>query len=627
MTRLPQERIDLLWKAKQYGFTDIQLAYQWGMTELEIRQIREEAGVLPVFKLVDTCAAEFEAYTPYYYSTYETPYLTVSEDGEATVTRDSEIRKSDKPTIVILGGGANRIGQGIEFDYCCCHAAFALRDVGYDTVMINSNPETVSTDYDTSTRLYFEPLTFENVMNIVEVEKPEGVIVQFGGQTPLNLALSLEAAGVPIIGTSPKSIDMTEDRKFFGQFLDEMGIRQPPGGTATNFTEAVAVAKRIGFPVLVRPSFVLGGRAMEIVYDEESLRGYFERAVEASPERPILIDRFLDDAIEVDVDSLCDGEKAVIGGIMEHIEQAGVHSGDSACVLPPRSLSEKVLDEIRDQTKKIAVALRVKGLMNVQFAVQFSGNPSDEGTVYILEVNPRASRTVPFVSKATGVPLARMAALIMVGKSLDELGMTEEVKVPYYSVKEAVLPFIKFSGVDPILGPEMRSTGEVMGISDDFGIAFAKTQIASGSALPTPPKDGEIKRIFLSVADKHKDHIYGLAKNLADSGFLLVCTGGTEACLREQGIRSEFVFKVHEGRPHIVDRIKNHEIHLVINTPLGAVSKYDDKAIRRAAIENGLPYVTTMAAARATVEAISHINTARAREVMCLQDLHRFKRT
>ena len=626
MARLSPEKIELLWKAKQHGFTDIQLAHHWKLTELQVRRLREEAGVLPVFKPVDTCAAEFEAYTPYYYSTYETPFLSIDKAGRAVTVRDSEIRKTDRPTIVILGGGANRIGQGIEFDYCCCHAAFALRDAGYDTVMVNSNPETVSTDYDTSTRLYFEPLTFESVMNIVEVEKPEGVIVQFGGQTPLNLSLPLEAAGVPIVGTSPKSIDMTEDRKFFGRFLDEMGIRQPPGGTATHFEEAVEVTRRIGFPVLVRPSFVLGGRAMEIVYDEESLRRYVDRAVEASPERPILVDRFLDDAIEVDVDSLCDGETAVIGGIMEHIEQAGVHSGDSACVLPPRSLTKRVLDEIREQTKRIALALHVKGLMNVQFAVQFPPESPQEGTVYVLEVNPRASRTVPFVSKATGVPLARLAALIMVGKTLPELGLTEEPKVPYCSVKEAVLPFIKFSGVDPVLGPEMRSTGEVMGISDDFGVAFAKTQAAAGSGLPAPPKSGETKRIFLSVNDRHKQQLPPVARKLREMGFELVCTQGTGAVLKEHGIENEFVFKVHEGRPNIVDRIKNRDIHLVINTPLGAVSKFDEKAIRRAAVESGLPYVTTMAAVRATVEAIAHIGTADSREVSCLQDLHRLAR-
>jgi carbamoyl-phosphate synthase large subunit len=625
MTQHSQDTIDLLWKAKQQGFSDVQIAHLWKKTEQEVRGMRKAAGVWPVFKLVDTCAAEFEAYTPYYYSTYETPYRVVGADGKTITRTDSEIRKSDRPTIVILGGGANRIGQGIEFDYCCCHAAFALREAGYDTVMINSNPETVSTDYDTSTRLYFEPLTFENVMNIVEVERPEGVIVQFGGQTPLNLALRLEAAGVPIIGTPPKSIDMTEDRKLFGKFLDDLGIRQPPGGTGTSFEEAVEVARRVGFPVLVRPSFVLGGRAMEIVYDEESLRGYMARAVEASSERPVLVDRFLDDAIEVDVDCVCDGERAVVGGIMEHIEQAGIHSGDSACVLPPRSLSEAVLNEIREHAMRIGLALGVKGLMNIQFAVQFSPE-YPEGQVFILEVNPRASRTVPFVSKATGVPLARIAALIMVGQSLEEQGLVEEPKVPYYSVKEAVLPFIKFSGVDPLLGPEMRSTGEVMGTSDNFGIAFAKAQAAAGAGLPGKRADGQPRRAFLSVNNRHKDALVPVAKKLIDLGFELVCTQGTGARLAQDGLTSEFVFKVHEGRPNIVDRIKNKEIQLVINTPLGAASKFDEKAIRRATVETGLPYVTTLAAARVTVEAIEHLDTDRVMEVSCLQDLHKVAR-
>ncbi len=625
MIDLSPGNIALLWKAKQYGFSDHQIARAWKMSELEIRELRRKAGVLPVFKLVDTCAAEFEAYTPYYYSTYEMPSFTYDGEGVPQLCSESEIRKTGKQTIIILGGGANRIGQGIEFDYCCCHAAFALREAGFDTVMVNSNPETVSTDYDTSTRLYFEPLTFESILNIVEVEQPYGVIVQFGGQTPLNLSLRLQAAGVPVLGTSPESIDKTEDRKFFGAFLNELGIRQPEGGTASNFEDAVEVARRIGFPVLVRPSFVLGGRAMEIVYDEESLRGYFARAVEASPERPILIDRYLDDAIEVDVDAVCDGGMCVIGGIMEHIEQAGIHSGDSACVLPPRSLSERVLNEIRESTRKIALALPVKGLMNVQYAVQQCVDEPD-GRVYVLEVNPRASRTVPFVSKAMGVPLASIAALVMAGKTLWELGLTQEPRSSYYSVKEAVLPFVKFREVDPLLGPEMRSTGEVMGISGNFGVAFAKSQAAAGSSLPAPPKAGEVKRAFLSVNNRHKEALVPIATALCSLGFNLVATDGTCRILAEHGIEAQRVFKVHEGRPHVVDRIKSHEIHLVINTPLGAASQYDERAIRRAVIEGGIPYATTLQAARAMVEAIGHLVTPLSREVCSLQEWHQLNR-
>lgn len=621
MRQLTPENIALLWKAKQFGFSDIQIARAWKMTELEVRDLRKKAGVLPVFKLVDTCAAEFEAYTPYYYSCYEIPPVSVEHGRNPVPLVESEVRKTGKPTVMILGGGANRIGQGIEFDYCCCHAAFALRDAGFDTVMVNSNPETVSTDYDTSTRLYFEPLTLENILNIVEVEQPFGVIVQFGGQTPLNLALRLEAAGVPILGTSPESIDKTEDRKFFGNFLNELGIRQPDGGTATNFDEAVVVARSIGFPVLVRPSFVLGGRAMEIVYDEGSLRQYVERAVEASPERPILIDRYLDDAIEVDVDAVCDGKRCIVGGIMEHIEQAGIHSGDSACVLPPRSLSERVLDEIRESTRKIALLLGVKGLMNVQFAVQHCPEEPD-GRVFVLEVNPRASRTVPFVSKATGISLARIASLVMVGKTLEELGLEREPVSKYFSVKEAVLPFAKFRDVDPLLGPEMRSTGEVMGISDNYAVSYAKAQAAAGNALPAPPHEGEVCRAFLSVNNRHKANLVPIATELNRLGFEIVATKGTCQILAEHGIRAERVFKVHEGRPHIVDRIKSQEIHLVINTPLGAVSQADESSIRRAVIEAGIPYATTIPAARAMVEAISHLDSPHIRQVCSLQEWH-----
>lgn len=621
MGTLSEEKRERLRKAKQNGFSDVQISHSLGISEEEVRRLRIENGIVPVFKLVDTCAGEFEAYTPYYYSTYESPVLSVETGKEPIQVEETEIRKSDKPTIVILGGGANRIGQGIEFDYCCCHAAFALREAGYDTVMVNSNPETVSTDYDTSTRLYFEPLTFENVMNIIEIEKPVGVIVQFGGQTPLNLATRLEAAGAPIIGTSPASIDRTEDRKSFGAFLDQIGIAQPAGGTATNFEEAVEVARSIGFPVLVRPSFVLGGRAMEIVYEEEFLKKYIARAAEVSPGKPILIDRFLDGAIEVDVDALCDGEVAVVGGIMEHIEQAGIHSGDSACVLPPRSLSPRILSEIRENTKKLALGLEVRGLMNVQYAVQYTDEHPD-GRLFVIEVNPRASRTVPFVSKATGYPLARLASLVMVGKSLKELGFTEEPKIDYYCVKEAVLPFIKFSDVDPLLGPEMRSTGEVMGISDDFGVAFAKSQKAAGQNLPEPPRNGERRAAFLSVSNRHKASLLIVARSLRDLGFQLICTEGTLEALSQEGIPSEFVYKVHEGRPNVVDLIKNREIDLVINTPLGAASKFDETAIRRAALETGIPYVTTMAAAEVTVRALNHLGTDKIRQVRSLQEWH-----
>ncbi len=621
MGHLTDEKKVRLREAKNNGFSDVQISHLLGLSEDEVRQLRTENGIVPVFKLVDTCAAEFEAFTPYYYSCYENPVLTIDKAGGVESTNDSEIRKSDNDTIIILGGGANRIGQGIEFDYCCCHAAFALRDAGYDTVMVNSNPETVSTDYDTSTRLYFEPLTYENVMNIIEIEKPIGVIVQFGGQTPLNLATRLEEAGAPIIGTSPASIDRTEDRKSFGAFLDELGIAQPEGGTATDFDEALQVARSIGFPVLVRPSFVLGGRAMEIVYEEESLKKYIVRAAEVSPGKPILIDRFLDGAIEVDVDAVCDGNDAVVGGIMEHIEQAGIHSGDSACVLPPRSLSAEILKEIRENTKKLALGLSVKGLMNVQYAVQYADEHPD-GKLFVIEVNPRASRTVPFVSKATGVPLARLASLVMIGKSLKELGFTEEPEIDYYCVKEAVLPFIKFTNVDPLLGPEMRSTGEVMGISDDFGVAFAKSQAAAGQNLPSPPDDGSRRAAFLSVNNRHKDQLINLAQNLTDLGFVLICTEGTGEALREEGIESQFVYKVHEGRPNVVDLIKNRDIDLVINTPLGAASKFDETAIRRAALESGLPYVTTISAAEVTIQALRALGSEEIRKVRSIQEWH-----
>ncbi len=567
---------DLLREAKQYGFSDKFLGRLWDRTEEEVRRLRLSLGIRPVFKRVDTCAAEFVAYTPYLYSTYE-------DECEAEVT--------SRKKIMILGGGPNRIGQGIEFDYCCVHGVFALAEDGYETIMVNCNPETVSTDYDTSDRLYFEPLTFEDVLNIVEIEKPEGVIVQFGGQTPLKLAVALEKAGVPIIGTSPDSIDRAEDRERFQEMLHKLKLLQPENGTARSFEEAEKVADRIGYPVVVRPSYVLGGRAMEIVYDAENLQRYMRTAVLASPEHPILIDKFLDEAIEIDVDALCDGTEAVIGGIMEHIEEAGIHSGDSACSLPPYSLSADIAEEIKRQTKLMAMELNVKGLMNVQFAVK-------EGIIYILEVNPRASRTAPFVSKATGRPLAKIAARIMAGKTLAELGITTEIVTRHVAVKESVFPFVKFPGVDTILGPEMKSTGEVMGIDDNFAMAFAKAQLGAGVKLPMSGK------VFISVRDADKKHVVTTAKKLYDNGFRLVATRGTAAYLQEKGIPVEVINKVLEGRPHIVDAIKNNEICMVINTTQGAQAVADSFSIRRNALVSNIAYYTTTAGARAVVDGI-----------------------
>jgi carbamoyl-phosphate synthase large subunit len=496
---------------------------------------------------------------------------------------------------MILGGGPNRIGQGIEFDYCCCQAAFALREAGFETIMVNSNPETVSTDYDTSDHLFFEPLTTEDVLNIFERMKPSGVIVQFGGQTPLNLARALEASGVPIIGTPVDSIDEAEDRKRFQELVERLRLKQPANGTATDLQEAVHIARRIGFPALVRPSYVLGGRGMEIVYDEASLRRYMERAVEVSAGKPVLIDKFLESAIEVDVDCISDGRRTVIGGVMQHIEEAGVHSGDSACVLPPHSLPAAVVEEIKRQTREMAQELKVLGLMNVQFAV------SRNGTVYVLEVNPRASRTVPFVSKATGVPLARLASLVMVGKTLDELGVFDQVVPSYYSVKESVFPFSKFRGVDIILGPEMRSTGEVMGIDDSFPIAFAKSQLAASSALPTSGK------VFISVADRDKAEVLPIARALAELGYSLISTRGTARALRAAGVTVEEVPKLSEGRPNLTDHIKNNEIALVINTPSGQGARTDEGKIRAEAVAHGVTCITTLAAAQAAVVACREV--------------------
>ncbi len=599
-TRTRDEDIrELLLDAKQFGFADKQLAFLWRSTEMEVRRLRKELGVVPVYKLVDTCAAEFEAYTPYYYSTYEKPIefsdpaANAAGSPTSKVYFDNETRPpSGKDRIMILGGGPNRIGQGIEFDYCCCQAAFALRGEGYETIMVNSNPETVSTDYDTSDHLFFEPLTTEDVLNICDAMQPKGLIVQFGGQTPLNLARGLEAAGAPIIGTSVDSIDRAEDREQFQEMVRRLGLKQPANGTALDLQQAIHVARRIGYPVLVRPSYVLGGRAMEIVYDEMALSRYVGYAMEVSAGKPILIDKFLESAIEVDVDCLSDGTRTLIGGVMQHIEEAGIHSGDSACVIPPYSLPVDVIEEIKRLTRAMALELSVKGLMNVQFAVQ--GN-----TVYVLEVNPRASRTAPFVSKATGISLARLASLVMVGKSLDDLGLFEEVTPKHYSVKESVFPFNKFTGVDIILGPEMRSTGEVMGIDDSFPLAFAKSQMAANSALPQPG-DGQV---FVSVAERHKQEVIPIARALVEMGYKLLATRGTAKALRAAGIVVEELNKLQQGRPNLIDYMKNKQISLILNTPSGKGSRTDEGKIRSAAVANGVTCITTLSAAHAAVEA------------------------
>ena len=593
-SRIPLLTTPVMREAKSLGFSDRRLAKLVGSDELTIRDTRKRMEIEATFKMVDTCAAEFVAYTPYFYSTYE---------------RECEAKPTDRSKVVILGAGPNRIGQGIEFDYCCVHAVFALKEMGYETIMVNCNPETVSTDYDTADRLYFEPLTLEDVLNIVDREKPVGVIVQFGGQTPLKLAVPLQQAGVRILGTSPDAIDRAEDRERFKQLLQKLGLDQPPNGTAVSFHQAALIAREIGYPVLVRPSYVLGGRAMEIVYDEEDLRDYMERAVKASPDHPILVDKFLEDAIEMDVDAVSDGETVTIGGIMEHIEEAGIHSGDSACSLPPRSVGEALLKEIREQTVAMALELQVVGLINIQFAIK-------DRLVYVLEVNPRASRTIPFVSKAIGVPMAKLAAKVMLGATLKELGFTEERKLAHVAVKEAVLPFAKFPNVDAVLGPEMKSTGEVMGIDVDFGRAFAKAQIAASGRLPLSGT------IFLSVRNKDKPVVGALARRLVQMGFRLIATEGTAAAIQSAGVLVERVFKVAEGsRPHIVDRMKNGEVAAVINTPEGRSARLDSYSIRRAAVTMGIPYFTTMAAAFAVAEAI---RTLRQREmgIRSLQEYH-----
>jgi len=580
-------------RAKKFGFSDRQLAVARGASESAIRSKRKTEGVVPTYRLVDTCAAEFEAYTPYYYSTY----------GD-----ENERRESGKRKIMILGGGPNRIGQGIEFDYCCVHAAFALRELGFETIMVNSNPETVSTDYDTSDKLYFEPLTLEDVLNIYDQEKPEGVLVQFGGQTPLNLASGLKAADVPILGTQPENIETAEDRRLFAAMLDKLGLRQTPNGSATSTKEAVAIAKTIGYPVLVRPSFVLGGRAMELVYSQTDLKRYMANAIKVTPDRPVLIDRFLEDAIEVDVDCISDGETTVIGAIMEHIEEAGIHSGDSACVIPTFSLSQKVLNEISSATKAMAHELKVRGLMNVQFAVK-----GDD--VYVLEVNPRASRTVPFVSKAIGVPLAKLAAKVMTGKSLRDLGFTEEIVPSHFSVKEAVFPFLRYEGLDISLGPEMKSTGEVMGIDVDLGLAYAKSQMA---APPPLPKAGSV---FVSVKDADKEAVIPVAHEFLKLGFEIISTSGTAEALTKAKIKVTKVFKIDEGRPNVLDRIKNGDINFIINTPSGKIPREHEVVIRNAALAAKIPIMTTVRAALASANGIRSLQKRKV-QVRSLQEYH-----
>jgi carbamoyl-phosphate synthase large subunit len=582
---------DDLRRMKRMGFSDRQLAALRDESEEKVRERRWKENVRPAYKMVDTCAGEFPSETPYLYGSYD---------------EESEAPRSGRRSVVILGSGPNRIGQGVEFDYCCVRAVMALRDRGFETIMINSNPETVSTDFDTSDKLYFEPLTFEDVLEIVDREQPEGVIVQLGGQTPLKLTRQLEAAGVKILGTSPDAIDIAEDRRRFEKIARDLGLTQPPNGTATSVDEALEAAERIGYPVLVRPSYVLGGRAMQIVYDADSLRDYFATAARVSEERPVLIDRFLEDAFECDVDALSDGKRVVIGGIMQHIEEAGVHSGDSACVLPPYLIGESDLETMRKQTIELARALGVVGLINVQYAIR-------DGVVYILEVNPRASRTIPFVSKAIGVPLASLAARVMVGETLDDIGFTEEIVPPYVSVKEAVFPFNKFAGTDPILGPEMRSTGECMGISDSFGSAFAKSQLAASNGLPV---DGTV---LITVIDADKPTVTPIARRFHEMGFDIVATSGTASYLRSRGIPARTVLKVHEGRPNCLDMIVNRDTDLFINTPLGKHAQLDDYQLRQAAIVNRVSYTTTMSAASAACDAILSLKSRR-QHVKSLQE-------
>jgi len=618
-SRLEALDADALLALKQLGFSDRQIAWATGAQELAVREQRQRLGVNAVFKTVDTCAAEFASTTPYHYATYERPLERLRDDGTLElIAPESEVQPETRRKVMILGGGPNRIGQGIEFDYCCVHASFALQAEGFATVMVNSNPETVSTDYDTSDRLYFEPLTFEDVLNVIEAEKPEGVIVQFGGQTPLKLAIPLlrwlaspagQATGTRIWGTSPESIDTAEDREQFEAILRKLDIRQPRNGLARSEAEARAVAERVGYPVVVRPSYVLGGRAMEVVYGEEELNRYMVEAVNVEPDHPVLIDQYLENATEVDVDALCDATgRVVIGGLMEHIEPAGVHSGDSACALPAVSLEQEALATIRQWSEALALALQVNGLINLQFAIK-------DGKVYIIEANPRASRTVPFVAKATGVPLAKVASQIMSGKTLEQIGLTHEPVPPLQAVKEAVLPFKRFPGADSLLGPEMRSTGEVMGTATGFGLAYAKAELAASEALPTSGT------VFLSTHDRDKPALLPVAQRLAALGFRLVATEGTARWLSEAGLTVEPVLKVHEGRPNIEDAIRSGEIQLVINTPVGRQAAHDDKYLRRAAIDYAVTTVTTLAGARAAVEAIAALQ-GQEMQVRALQDIH-----
>lgn len=593
---------ELLAKAKSYGFSDRQIANLIGVTESEVREERLRLHLIPSYRLVDTCAAEFEAYTPYFYSTYD--------------LEDDEVMVSEKRKVMILGGGPNRIGQGIEFDYCCVHAAFALKADGFETVMVNSNPETVSTDYDTSDKLFFEPLTLEDVLHIYEREKCCGAIAQFGGQTPLNLALGLQANGVRILGTSPQSIERAEDRELFAKMLDKLDISQPPNGIATNETEALHASRRLGYPVLVRPSFVLGGRAMQIVFSDQELIQYMRFAVEASPERPVLIDKFLEDAVEVDVDCIADvghfedpeEGTIVVGGMLEHVEFAGVHSGDAAMVMPPHTLSSDLIDTMRQHTHAMARELQVIGLMNVQYAIK-------DNRVYVLEVNPRASRTIPFVSKAIGVPMAKLAAQVMAGKRLSELGFTAEIRPDHWAVKESVFPFNRFHGQDILLSPEMRSTGEVMGIDADLGVAYAKSQMAAGSSLPMHGK------VFISVSDYHKSQVAEIARLFADLGFELIATSGTAAVLNQAGLNVQSIFKLAEGRPNAVDLLKNKEIQLVINTPSGQTPRADEIKIRTTAVYTNTPIITTLTSARAAANGITALKR-RGYEVKPIQDYH-----
>ncbi|MDC3044097.1 carbamoyl-phosphate synthase large subunit [bacterium] len=618
-----------LFEAKQLGFSDRQIAWQTKSDELSVRQRRHQLGVRAVFKTVDTCAAEFASSTPYHYSTYERPLQTLQADGCLTDLAASEVSgRQGGHKMMILGGGPNRIGQGIEFDYCCCHASFAGQDQGITTVMVNSNPETVSTDYDTSDSLYFEPLTLEDVLNVIEAERPDGVVVQFGGQTPLKLAIPLlrwlnseegRATGTSIWGTSPESIDRAEDREQFEAILRDLNIRQPRNGLARSEEEARAVATRVGYPVVVRPSYVLGGRAMEVVFDEEELNRYMREAVQVEPDHPVLIDQYLENAVEVDVDALCDHTGAVIiGGLMEHIEPAGIHSGDSACCLPAVSLGEAALNTIREWSRSLAQTLEVRGLINLQFAAQRNSDGSE--VVYIIEANPRASRTVPFVAKATGQPLARLATRLMAGETLADIGMTSEPKPPLQSIKEAVLPFRRFPGADTVLGPEMRSTGEVMGSADSFGMAYAKAELGAGEALPTQGT------VFLSTHDRDKQALVPIAARLIELGFDVTATSGTAQALANAGLKVQSVLKVHEGRPNIEDQIRSNQVQLVINTPIGRQAAHDDKYLRRAALDYAVPTVTTLAGARAAVEAISALQQQPKLSIHALQDVHAMQR-